>query len=130
MGNGCKAVKFEWKIINYNKIIIRRGFTHVLLILMIITPLFSQVEYSIEDALKVVGYIERLQEAQLMEYSGPQREIEVTESELNSYFAYLIDIDKEEIMNRRENIYRPARTEASRNLTPPDEFLFWRETGY
>jgi len=96
--NGFKAVKFEWKIINYNKIIIRRGFTHVLLILMITTPLFSQEEYSIEDALKVVGYIERLQEAQLMEYSGPQREIEVAESELNSYFAYLIDIDKEEIM--------------------------------
>jgi len=98
MGNGCKAVKFEWKIIQYKKIIIRRGFTRILLILLFVIPIFSQVEYSIEDALKVVGYIEKLQEAQLIEYSGPQREIEVTEIELNSYIAYLIDVDREEVM--------------------------------
>jgi hypothetical protein len=91
-------VKFEWKITNCKKIIIRRGFTRILLIIVLATPLFPQVEYSLQDALKVVGYIERLQEEQLIEYSGPQREIELTESELNAYFAYLIDVDREEVM--------------------------------
>lgn len=67
-------------------------------LLWITIPLFSQMEYSIEDALKICAYIERLQEAQLIEYSGPQREIEVTESELNSYIAYLIDVDREDVM--------------------------------
>jgi len=112
MGNGCKAVKFEWKIIHYKKIIIRREFTRILLILLLTIPISPQVEYSIKDALKVVGYIEKLQEAQLTEYSGPQREIEVTERELNSYFAYLIDIDKEEIMkDLRLNIFAENRIE-------------------
>jgi len=63
-----------------------------------LTPLFSQTEYSLEDALKVFGYIEKLQAAQLKEYSGPLREITVTEIELNSYIAYLIDADREEVM--------------------------------
>jgi len=98
MGNGCKEVKFEWKIINYKKIIIRCAFTRILLILLLTIPLFSQTEYSLEDALKVCAYIERLQAAQLKEYSGSQREIEVTEIELNSYIAYLIDVDKEDVM--------------------------------
>jgi hypothetical protein len=42
-------------------------------------PLFSQAEYSLEDALKVCAHIEKLQAAQLKEFSGPLREITVTE---------------------------------------------------
>ncbi len=69
-----------------------------LLLVCITIPLFSQMEYSLEDALKVCAHIEKLQAAQLKEYSGPLREITVTESELNSYIAYLIDVDREDVM--------------------------------
>ena len=55
--------------------------------------------YSLSDALKVQGYIEKLQKAEL-EDSGNRklRNVVVTESELNSYIAYLIEVDQEEIL--------------------------------
>lgn len=82
------------------------------LLIFLLTPLFSQTEYSLKDALKVCGHIEKLQAAQLKEYSGPLREIIVTEIELNSYIAYLIDIDKEDVMKElRLKIFADNRIE-------------------
>lgn len=75
-------------------------------------PIFPQTEYSIEDALKVCAHIEKLQAAQLKEYSGPLREITVTEIELNSYIAYLIDVDREDVMKElRLKIFADNRIE-------------------
>ena len=43
--------------------------------------------------------IEKIEAAQMMERSrSPQRKVEVTESEFNSYIAYRIDVEQEEIM--------------------------------
>ena len=75
-------------------------------------PIFPQTEYSIEDALKVCAHIEKLQAVQLIEYSGPLREITVTEIELNSYIAYLIDVDREDVMKElRLKIFADNRIE-------------------
>ena len=55
--------------------------------------------YSLSEALKVQGLIEKLQRAQLEEGGNPElRNIVVKESELNSYIAYLIEVDQEEIL--------------------------------
>ncbi|NIM91397.1 MAG: hypothetical protein GTO17_10675 [Candidatus Aminicenantes bacterium] len=54
--------------------------------------------YSRQEALKVLDTLHRIQAAQLREYKGPLRRIVITESELNSYIAYRIEAEKEEIM--------------------------------
>lgn len=54
--------------------------------------------YSRQEALKVIDALNRIQVAQLREYKGPLRKIVITESELNSYIAYRIETEKEEIM--------------------------------
>lgn len=55
-------------------------------------------KYSIREARKVFGLIDKIQAEQLKEYKGPLRKVEVTESELNSWIAYRIETEKEEIM--------------------------------
>jgi hypothetical protein len=58
-------------------------------------------KYSVEEAFKVLGLIEKIEAAQMETMQpGPDsvRKVEVTESEFNSYIAYRIDVEKEEIM--------------------------------
>jgi len=54
--------------------------------------------YSVQEALKVVNALNRIRSVQFREHKGPLRQIVVTESELNSYIAYRIETEKEEIM--------------------------------
>ncbi len=54
--------------------------------------------YSRQEALRVVDTLQRIQAAQLQEHKGPLRQIVISESELNSYIAYRIEAEKEEIM--------------------------------
>lgn len=58
-------------------------------------------KYSVEDALKVLRLIDKIEAAQMEErksaFSNP-RKVEVTEREFNSYIAYRIDVEQEEIM--------------------------------
>jgi hypothetical protein len=54
--------------------------------------------YSLQEALKVVNALHRIKVAQPRENKGPPRQIVITESELNSYIAYRIETEKEEIM--------------------------------
>jgi hypothetical protein len=70
-------------------------------------------EYSLNDALKVQGLIEMLQQAQLEEGGNPElRNVVVTESELNSYIAYLIEVDQEEILKElRVKMFENNRVE-------------------
>ncbi len=54
--------------------------------------------YSLAEARKVLRSIEKIEAETLQPRNGPLRSITVTESELNSYIAYRIDTEKEQIM--------------------------------
>ncbi len=54
--------------------------------------------YSLVEAQKIFKAIDKLQAETQQPWSGPWREIVVTESELNSYIACRIETEKEEIM--------------------------------
>lgn len=54
--------------------------------------------YSIQEALKVMSLIEKIQVEQIEKGSEELREVVVTESEFNSYIAYRIETEREEIM--------------------------------
>ncbi|MGQ9673984.1 MAG: hypothetical protein ACUVV5_12790 [Candidatus Aminicenantales bacterium] len=58
----------------------------------------STQTYSVDEALKIFQAIEKVQAEASQPSSGPLREITVTESELNSYIAYRIETEHEEIM--------------------------------
>ena len=55
-------------------------------------------DYSLPEALKVLNAIEKIQSEQPRRDKGSLKEIVITESELNSYIAYRIETEKEEIM--------------------------------
>ena len=59
---------------------------------------FEESNYSLKEALKVLSLIEKIQAEQLEKGKNELRKIIVTESELNSYIAYRIEIEQEEIM--------------------------------
>jgi hypothetical protein len=55
--------------------------------------------YSSEEALKVIQLIEKIQLEQLENESREaHRSVEVTESEFNSYVAYRIEVEKEDVL--------------------------------
>ena len=58
----------------------------------------DSTDYSKAEALKVMKLIERIQLEQLEKGSGELRNVVVTESEFNSYVAYRIDVEREEVM--------------------------------
>jgi hypothetical protein len=58
----------------------------------------SKGSYSLEEAQKVLRAIDKVEAETRRPWSGPPRQIEVSETELNSYIAYRIDTEKEEIM--------------------------------
>jgi len=61
---------------------------------------YSQSQYSLEEVRKVFQIIGQLEEKILINSSKKQDSVIVTESELNSYFAYRIEAEKEEIMKQ------------------------------
>ncbi len=72
----------------------------------------STQDYSPEEALKVLQAIEKVQVESSQPWSRPLREIAVTESELNSYIAYRIETENEEIMKElRLKIFDKNRIE-------------------
>lgn len=58
----------------------------------------AQQGYSLEEALKVLRLIEKVQEEQLEGGSRAPRHVTVTESELNSYIAFRIDREEEKVL--------------------------------
>ncbi|MDH4221023.1 MAG: hypothetical protein OEW23_19885 [Candidatus Aminicenantes bacterium] len=58
----------------------------------------DSTDYSLQEALKVINLIEKIQLEQFEKGSGVIRNVVVTESEFNSYVAYRIDVEKEEVM--------------------------------
>jgi len=58
----------------------------------------ESADYSKAEAFKVMSLIERIQLEQLEKGKGKLRNVAVTESEFNSYVAYRIEVEKEEVM--------------------------------
>jgi len=54
--------------------------------------------YSLEEARKVLAAIDKIEAETLQPWSGRPRSLTITESEFNSYIAYRIESEKEEIM--------------------------------
>lgn len=79
-------------------IFIARKIAYVLLFLCFSILSFAIQNYSLPEALKVLKAIERIEREQSIGNKHSLREIIITESELNSYIAYRIEIEKEEIM--------------------------------
>ena len=61
---------------------------------------YGSTEYSLKEALKVLNIIEKVQSEQNSLSKGKLRKVAVTESELNSYIAFRIETEKEEIMKQ------------------------------
>ena len=61
---------------------------------------YASTEYSLKEALKVLNIIEKVQSEQSRQSKGKLRKVTVTESELNSYIAFRIETEKEEIMKQ------------------------------
>src|SRR4030043_317747 len=54
--------------------------------------------YSLEEAQKVLLTIDKIEVETANPWTGPPRSVTITESEFNSYVAYRIEDEKEEIM--------------------------------
>jgi hypothetical protein len=54
--------------------------------------------YSLEEAQKVLGAIAAIESETEEPWNGPLRSVSITEGEFNSYIAYRIETEKEEIM--------------------------------
>jgi len=61
---------------------------------------YGSTNYSLKEALKVLNLIEKIQLEQSRSTNGKLRRVTVTESELNSYIAFRIETEKEEIMKQ------------------------------
>lgn len=61
---------------------------------------YSQFKYSIDEARRVFQIIEQLEQSILNNNQRNLDSVIVTESELNSYFAYRIEAENEEIMTQ------------------------------
>jgi len=61
---------------------------------------YSQSQYSLEEARQVFEIIEQLEQDLLKNNQRKLQSVIVTESELNSYFAYRIEAEKEDIMKQ------------------------------
>ena len=55
-------------------------------------------DYSLPEAEKVLKALEKMEKEQSQEEKGPLKKIVITEKELNSYIAYRIETEKEEVM--------------------------------
>jgi len=72
---------------------------------------FTQSDYSLEEALKVLGLIEKVEAERENDYSGPLRKVVLTESELNSYFAFLIEHQEDVMRELKLKLFDENRIE-------------------
>ena len=70
----------------------------ILLPFLFFIYVYGNPDYSLEEARKVLRLIEKVQKEQLKPNVRKLRKIVVTESELNSYIAFRIETEKEEVM--------------------------------
>jgi hypothetical protein len=72
---------------------------------------WAQSDYSLEEALKVLELIEKVEAERGNEYSGPLREVVVTESELNSYLAFRIEHEEDVMKELKLKLFDENRIE-------------------
>jgi hypothetical protein len=73
---------------------------------------FSQQNYSLQEAQKVLQAIEKIVYEQLSKEKDVLKKVVLTESELNSYIAYRIETEEEEIMRElRFKLFKDNRIE-------------------
>lgn len=79
---------------------IMKKFRFFLFLLIISSGIYlsEQNSYSMDEAFKVLKLIEKVEAAQMETQRSSLSHVEVTESEFNSYIAYRIDTEGEEIM--------------------------------
>lgn len=69
-------------------------------------------EYSLSNAIKVLRAIDKAESEQEKGESEILREVELTESELNDYFAYRIDVEQQDVMRElRLKLFKKNRIE-------------------
>lgn len=71
----------------------------------------AQSGYSLEEALKVLELIEKVDSEREKDYSGPLREVVVTESELNSYLAFRIEHEEDVMKELKLKLFDENRIE-------------------
>ena len=78
---------------------------------LVFSPSPAQV-YSRDEALRVLALIDKIQAEQKTKKGNPVQKADVTESELNSYIAYRIQTEQEEIMKElRLKLFEKNRIE-------------------
>lgn len=75
-----------------------RRIIFVLVLIVFSMFLYAYQDYSLQEAQKVLKALEKMNIEQFREDRGDLKKIVITESELNSYIAYRIETEKEEIM--------------------------------
>ncbi len=73
---------------------------------------FGQQDYSLQEAVKVLNLIDKIQSEQFVKSPNEIRSVDVTESEFNSYVAHRIRIEEEEVLkNLRFKLFDENRIE-------------------
>ena len=75
-----------------------KAYSVILLLFLFFIYVYGNPDYSLEEVQKVLRLIEKVQKEQLKPNVRKLRKIVVTESELNSYIAFRIETEKEEVM--------------------------------
>jgi len=75
-----------------------KAYSVILLPFLFFIYVYGNPDYSLEEARKVLRLIEKVQKEQLKPNVRKLRKVVVTESELNSYIAFRIETEKEEVM--------------------------------
>ncbi|MFO7981715.1 MAG: hypothetical protein R6V00_12930 [Candidatus Aminicenantes bacterium] len=90
-----------------------KGFLFIFLMVGVFLSQFSwaQSDYSLEEALKVLELIEKVEAEKGIDYSGPLREVVVTESELNSYLAFRIEHEEDVMKELKLKLFDENRIE-------------------
>ncbi|MFW6140799.1 MAG: hypothetical protein ACOC5S_05545, partial [Acidobacteriota bacterium] len=71
----------------------------------------AQSDYSLEEALKVLELIEKVEAERGSDYSGPLRQVMLSESELNSYLAFRIEHEEDVMKELKLKLFDENRME-------------------
>lgn len=94
-----------------------RGVLFLLPWIFLCSWLWGLQDYSLDEALKVQKLLHQIQSQQNLKEKGKQQKALVSESELNSYVAYRIEVEKEEILRElRFKLFDHNRIEGKMSL--------------
>jgi hypothetical protein len=71
----------------------------------------AQTSYSLDEAIKVLELIEKVNSESEKDYSGPLRRVVVAESELNSYLAFRLEQEEDILKELRLKLFNANRIE-------------------